>query len=648
MYQLTLNDDILLDYFAGGGGASQAIEAALGRPVDYAINHDPAAVAMHTLNHRSSTHFIQDVYEVNARKLAAGRRILHAHLSPDCKHFSKAKGAALRDRKIRDLAWVAHKLTSLPDNQKPFVITLENVEEFTTWGPLIDGVPDPKRKGQTFRAFINAFRRNGYEVEWKELRACDYGAGTIRKRLFLIARCDGKPIVWPAPTHADPKKIPKGSKLKPWVTAAECIDWSIPAPSIFDRKKPLAPNTLKRVAKGMKRFVIEAEKPFIVQCNHGGEGFRGSDIDAPLNTFCPRDAYGIVTPYLTEHANASNPRVFPPDEPLRTQCANVKGGHFALVAPSLIQMGYGERKGQQPRVLDLEKPLGTVTAGGNKFAVTSAYLAGVGGRVGQSRPRGIDEPLATMTTKANTAVVVPYIVKHFGGMVGTSIENPVPTTTTRGTQNQLASAYITKMRGTNTGHAADEPTHTVSAGGTHHAVTSAFLVKYYGNEKEGADIDAPLGTVTVKDRFGLIQVESAEHINLTPEQRTRARRVVTFLQEYSVIPIFEGYEPDFFMIGDFIVYDIGMRMLAPKELAQAQGFYPGYIINRGLFIQPDGSYIERELTKTEQVRMIGNSVSPPPLEAIMRENVLPLIMFQPPAYTGFSSGNQSRYSGAMI
>lgn len=592
MYQLTLNNDILVDYFAGGGGASQAIEAALGRPVDYAVNHDPAAVAMHTLNHRITTHLIQDVFDVNPRDLAAGRRVLHAHFSPDCKHFSKAKGAALMDRNIRDLAWVVHKFTSLPAGQKPTVITLENVEEFTTWGPLVDGRPDPRRKGQTFNAFINAFRRNGYDVEWRELRACDYGAPTIRKRLFLIARCDGRPIVWPKPTHADPKKIAAGSKLRPWVTAAECIDWSIECPSIFARKRPLAVNTMKRVAKGFQRFVMDAEKPFIVQCNHGGDGFRGSDIEIPLNTFCPKDAYGVATPYLTEHANASNPRVFPADEPLRTQCANVKGGHFAVVTP---------------------------------------YMVGAGGPERSGRPSSVERPISTLTMRNHKQIVAPYIVKHYGGMVGTSIENPMPTTTTRGTQNQIAAAYITKMRGNGDrdkhGHKATEPLHTISASGTHHAVTQAYLVKYYGNEKEGADIEKPLGTVTTKDRFGLILVESTDHINLTPEQRSRARQVVAFLQEYGVVPVFDGYRPDFLMIGDMIVYDIGMRMMAPKELAKAQGFYSDYVIDRGLFPRPDGTYVERELTKTEQVRMIGNSVPPPPLEAIMRANVRPLLVF---------------------
>lgn len=634
MYQIPLNNDLIVDYFAGGGGASIGIEEAYGRPVDVAVNHNKYAIGMHTANHPTTRHLIQDVFAVDPYDVLKGRKCKHLHLSPDCKHFSKAKGGALVDRNIRDLAWVAHRWTCLPEHLKPAMITLENVEEFQTWGPVgDDGKPCPVGKGKTFAEFIQRFKDNGYSVDWKEQRACDYSdTPTIRKRLFLVARCDGLPIVWPEITHADPKKIKSGSKLKPWRTAAECIDWTLPAPSIFDRKRPLVPNTLKRVAKGFKRFVIEADKPYIVTCNHAGEGFRGQDIDEPFRTVCSsRDAHGVVVPYLTEHANASNPRVFPSDEPLRTQCANVKGGHFAVVSPYLVGAGGPAYSGKPTSIA---KPMKSLTTE-NHTQVVTPYLAGVGGRAGQSRPRSADEPMATLTTKADTVLVMPYMAQHNGAKQdvnpGRPADKPLATITTTAKQIQVVAASVTKLRGHSDrdkhGQPADEPLHTISAGGTHHALQTAYMIKYYGNEREGHGIDAPLGTVTTKDRFALIQVDASAPPVLTEDQMRRAKRVVAFLQEYGVIPEFDGVQPDFFMLGDFIVFDIGMRMLTPRELARAQGFPESYIIEWADMVGEDGRVVRVPLTKTQQVNMIGNSVCPKHLAAIIRVNKTPGDLF---------------------
>lgn len=553
-YQIPLDNHLIVDNFAGGGGASCGIELALGRPVNIAINHDREAIGMHEANHPLTRHYCEDVWDIDPRKVCQGKPVLLAWFSPDCKHFSKAKGGKPVEKKIRGLAWVAIRWAA---TVKPRVIMLENVEEFVTWGPITqDGRPCQVRKGQTFRSFVNALNRLGYRVEWREMRACDYGAPTIRKRLFLIARCDGNPIIWPQPTHEDPRKPSfKKSGLKPWRTAAECIDWSIPAPSIFSRPRPLAENTLNRVAKGFRRYVIDSSRPFIVPTCHGeapGQEYRTHDIKAPLPTITSKGKHAVIVPYLTEHANASGQRTFPADEPLRTQCAQVKGGHFAAI--------------------------------------------------------------------------MPYMVKHFGGATGQSIARPAPTQTTRGTQNQLAAAYVTKMRGDNTGHGPDSPLHTISAGGTHHALTTAYMVKYYGNEKEAADIQKPAGTVTAKDRFGLIQVTSLTPETLTEDRRYNAWWTIRFLEDYGVIPKTDSKNtprPSFFMLENWIVWDIGMRMFAPRELYRAQGFPETYIIDR----LADGS----ALNKTAQVRMCGNSVSPEMSAALSRANITPSILFAPQA-----------------
>lgn len=325
-----LNREIFIDNFAGGGGASIGIARAIGRSVDIAINHDPIAIAMHKVNHPDTKHYLEDVWDVDPREVAAGRPVALCWLSPDCKHFSKAKGGKPVEKKIRGLAWVAVRWAA---TVRPRLIILENVEEFKTWGPLVGDRPDPKQKGRTFNAFVNALKRYGYKVDWRELRACDYGAPTIRKRLFLVARCDGRPIVWPEPTHGQPDTLEvHAGVLKPWRTAAEIIDWSLPCPSIFERKKPLAENTMRRIARGIQKFVVENPRPFIVnyKFENGPE-----NINQPLSTITAVNGHYVVTPFLTQyHSYDDTPRGQTMDRPILTLDTS---NRYGLVAAFLAK-----------------------------------------------------------------------------------------------------------------------------------------------------------------------------------------------------------------------------------------------------------------------------------------------------------------------
>ena len=401
---------LLVDNFAGGGGASTGIEMALGRPVDIAINHDARAIAMHTVNHPRTRHYCESVFKVDPVEACGGRPVDVAWFSPDCTHHSKARGSAPRSPRVRGLAWVVLRWAR---RVKPRLILLENVEEFEDWGPLTeDGAPDPVKKGTTFRLWCNQIRGQGYQLEHRILRACDYGAPTTRRRLFVIARCDGLPIVWPQPTHRDPKK-PAGlfdAHLPPWRTAAECIDWSIPCPSVFDRKRPLADATLRRVAAGVMRYAVGAAQPFIVPIlNQGWGGDRAHAID----------------------------------EPMRTITAS-RGGEFALAVPTLIQTGYGEREGQAPRVPGLDKPLGTVV-GSEKHALVTAFLAKhYTGVVGQD----LRDPAPTITAvdhgsivestlipatevDARAARVHAFLISYYGTGVDQSLHEPMRTSTAK-------------------------------------------------------------------------------------------------------------------------------------------------------------------------------------------------------------------------
>lgn len=576
---LDIHGELIIDNFAGGGGASTGIELALGRRVDIAINHDPEAVAMHTANHPETKHYCESVWEIDPREVTQGRPVGLVWLSPDCKHFSKAKGGKPVEKKIRGLAWVALRWAAVA---KPRVIMLENVEEFRTWGPLVvdgDGKakPCPKKKGREFNAFCNALRRQGYHVEHRELRACDYGTPTIRKRLFLIARRDGKPIVWPAPTHGDPRNIAtKANKLKPWRTAAECIDFTLPCPSIFERQRPLADATLRRIAKGIMRYVVNAADPFIVNTANSkttGRGPNAWDINEPTRTITSAPGFAVVAPVLTEHANASTPRCMPADEPLRTICAQTKGGHHALIAPTLIQTGYGER---QPTfrcpnclsIFEVEPTCGCTKCGSENDLI----------RIEGQAPRALDmgKPLGTLVGSQKHALVSAFMAKHYGGVVGHSLQGEPLHTVTSTDHNSLVTSNLVKLRNNCIGQDNREPIQTITGGAEHFAEVRAFLVKYYGTDQD-PDLREPLHTVTTKDRYGLVTVAGEE----------------------------------------YAIADIGLRMLSPRELFKAQGFPDSYITEWG--IDANGRRIN--LTKSAQVRMCGNSVCPPVAAALVGANL---------------------------
>jgi DNA (cytosine-5)-methyltransferase 1 len=418
--------EIIVDNFAGGGGASTGIEMATGRSVDIAINHDPAAIAMHKANHPDTEHYCESVWEVNPKEVVKGRPVALAWFSPDCKHFSKAKGGKPVEKGIRGLAWVAVRWAA---TVRPRVIILENVEEFKTWGPLLEnGQPDPKKKGKTFQAFVNALNRQGYQVDWRELRACDYGAPTIRKRLFLIARCDGQPIVWPKPTHGDPESDEvKSGKLMPWRTAAEIIDWSLPCPSIFERKRPLAENTLRRIARGIQRFVLDNPRPFIVRI--GQTGFGGDrlqyEIEQPLTTITTKAEHLLVQPFIAKHYGG---RYTGPGadckEPLPTVTTV---DHNALVTAFLSKY-YGETSPTEVRGHTTEEPLHTISTA-NRFALVTSHLVKMRGtNIGQP----VTAPLQTVTAGGNHfGEVRAFLLKYYGAGIGQDVQEPLHTVPTK-------------------------------------------------------------------------------------------------------------------------------------------------------------------------------------------------------------------------
>ncbi len=497
-FTLAIHRELVVDLFAGGGGASTGIEQAIGRHPDVAVNHDAEAISLHAANHPQTRHFCSDVFEVDPITVTDGQPVGLLWASPDCKHFSKAKGGKPVSKKIRSLAWVVIKWAKAV---QPRVICLENVEEFQTWGPLAaDGRPCPERKGKTFALWVAQLRGLGYAVEWRELRACDYGAPTIRKRLFLVARRDGQPITWPTPTHAQPDakgKVPAG--MQPWRTAADCIDWSIPAPSIFERTRPLAEATCRRIAKGIVRYVYEAAQPFVVSLTHQG-GDRVESLAEPFRTI-----------------------------------TGANRGEKALAVPTLIQTGYGERPGQAPRVPGLHKPLGTVVAG-QKHALVSAFLAKhYTGVVGSD----MAAPIGTVTTVDHHSLVTANMIKLRGDNVGSAASEPLHTISAQGTHHALATANLVHM-----GHGEGkdgtkrfshgvrdvaQPLNTITASGATAGLVQAFLVKYYGTDQDPA-MREPLHTVTTKDRFGLVTVRGQAYQiadiglrMLTPRELYRAQ-----------------------------------------------------------------------------------------------------------------------------
>lgn len=423
-------DELIVDNFAGGGGASRGIELALGRSPDIAVNHDPEAIAMHEANHPLTRHFCESVWKVDPRAVTRGRPVGLAWFSPDCTFHSKARGGVpFRDPKSakgrRGLAWVVVRWARAV---KPRVIALENVEEFQAWGPLgEDGRPCPARRGRTFHRWVAQLRNLGYAVEWRELRACDYGAPTTRKRLFIIARCDGQPIVWPKPTHGPAGALPHR-------TAAECIDWTLPCPSIFDRARPLAEKTLARIARGVRRFVLEAAEPFVV--SYYGTSAGGWSAADPAHTVTTRDRFAVVVPSIVPLTHAGGEgRAYSAEDPLVT-VTGAHRGELALVAPTLVQVGWGERPGQAPRVPGLHVPMGTTPAQGVKHALVAAFLARHYSerRAGEVQGTPLDAPAGTVTTVDHHAIVAAHLLHlHGTSRDGRPVDAPTPTVLAQGT-----------------------------------------------------------------------------------------------------------------------------------------------------------------------------------------------------------------------
>lgn len=640
--------EIVVDLFAGGGGASEGLKQALGIDPALAYNHDELAIGMHAANHPLTQHHREDIWHADPRVDVAGRPVGWFHASPDCTHFSQAKGGQPRSRKTRALSWVVLKWVGQllradrlqGTNTAPRIISMENVWQILTWGPLVakrcketgrvikmDGtvaargervpaenqqlVPDKRHSGRTWQQFVAALRALGYAVEWRKLVASDYGAGTSRERLFLLGRRDGEAIVWPEASHGSaPGQTPR-------VTAADCLDFSIPCPSIFTRARPLADATMRRIAKGVVRHVLQAADPFLV----------------PGPAICA-DNSAAAAAFIAEHANASNQRTMAADEPLRTVCAGVKGGHFsvvtpilagvggragqseprsggeplytmttkadtALVAPTLVQTGYGEREGQAPRALDLQQPLGTIVAGGVKHAVAAPHLVKFRG---DSIGTAATEPVPTITSGAGAArpagaahalgLATAFLEQANGGFyqgAGNDARDPVSTITASGSQQRLVTAHLMTNTSAHCGVGGADPVPTITSAGNQTLVectlspeqeagarrVAAFLVKYYGTGANVPTLRDPVDTVTTRDRLALVTV----HIRGTP----------------------------------YVIVDIGLRMLKPHELYRAQGFPPGYIIDRTANGTP--------LSTSAAVRMVGNSVSPPPLRALAEANL---------------------------
>lgn len=616
--------------FAGMGGGCDGLEQA-GFHVHLAVNHDPIAVAVHAKRHPHTKHLRTDVFEVDPVAATQGRGVRILHASPDCTHFSVAKGSKPVSKRRRSLAWVVCRWMG---KVRPEIVTLENVWEITTWSTLIakrdkatgrvlklDGsvaakgervpveqqqlVPDPKKKGQIWRAFVKHIREQlGYSFEWKKLCCADFGVPTIRTRLFGVAKADGGAIDWPERTHA-PRKDAKRLGLKPWVGAHTIIDWSLPTRSIFGRKKPLADATLRRTARGVMRYVVQAAEPFIVPITHQGAA-RVHSVREPLRTLTTahRGELSVVAPTLVGaggRAAQTEPRTLldplntsstkedrilvaahlakfnqngsgtMPDEPLDTVMAGAP--RHAVVAASLIQSGYGEREGQAPRTLDLEEPAGTQVAGGSKAALVAAFLAQHNNdsrRIGGVHPgREASEPAGTLTVAPQLGVVAVHLQRQFGASVGADAGEPAPTVTVGGSGKTAAVvATLGNLRGTNVaGREIAEPLATLSAGGTHAHLILGFLQHYFGSGKQDDDVRSPLGALTAKARYGLVEV--------------MVRKVAHYLD------------------------DIGIRMLEPEEGAAAHGFAPGSLPSE---IVIDGKV--QRLTKTQKYHLVGNSVPP--------------------------------------
>lgn len=561
--QINLLEEIIVDNFAGGGGASTGIELATGRPVTIAINHDPDAILMHKTNHPFTEHYQASVWDVDPCEVAKGRPVGLAWFSPDCKHFSKAKGGKPVDKNIRGLAWIVLRWAG---TVRPRVIILENVEEFQTWGPVRRGRPVKSKAGQTFHKWLSQLQALGYAVEWRELVAADYGAPTTRKRFFLVARCDGAPIVWTESTHApaDSLEALEGRK-KPWRSAAEIIDWSLPRPSIFDTReqirekyglsaqRPLRPNTMRRVIRGVDKFAIKNPEPFLVVVNHAGD-FRGQDAAAPLQTVTAKHGYGVASPVmapLTMHNN-ENATGTGITEPVNTITSSGAGGHQMVITPTLAAIGQ--------------------TGGGE-------------------RGRKITEPTHTQVSKAEECVVAPALIQ-----------------------------YHTEQTERVRGQGVADPLMTIDAS-NRYGLAAASLVKYYGSDQHGQGIGDPLHTVTAKDREAVLAAHITEYHGASIGTRAEPGAELGHWPEIrDLLNTYCGYKlgPEDVILFEidgaaYFLADIGLRMLTPRELYMANGFPVDYKIER--------DYTGTVYPKTKQVARCGNAVPPPFATALVRANL---------------------------
>lgn len=690
------DDEIVVDFFCGGGGAGTGLEIGLGRAVNVAKNHSPQAISMHTVNHPGAQHFTTDVFEGDPDTECGGKAVGWFHMSPDCTHHSQAAGGQPRKREIRNLSWIGLKWGG---KKRPRVISLENVKQILQWGRLIAKrdkatgrvvtldqvphptkkgkvtnrvaapgeqvpvsnqflVPDPKQRGRTWRRFVALLEGMGYVVEWKVIRACDFGAPTSRERLFMIARCDGQPIVWPEPTHA---KSPVKGQQK-WKTAADCIDFSDLGKSIFGRKKDLAEATLRRVAKGMKKFVIDSPAPFIVPiANWSGESVQSAGEPLRTITSYPKGgAFSVVSPVIAPATHQGSDRINDPLDPMPTvTCANrgeltlispvmvgaggpvyaghpvaadqpvgtiMTRSHRALASACIVQAGHGDGSGANKRrshgVNDICGPVGTVTASGGGQSVSTAVMIQANGGFNTVHAKDIRDPMTTVTnTGSQQQLVTATLVTNTTGHAPTDLDCPVPTVIT-GQHHALTTAHLVHMRGNCDARDLNDPLHTISAGGQHHGLVSAFMERAFGGSI-GQGLEDPAPTITA----GGSGKSSLVSITLSPEHEAGALRVAAFLISYygtenvsacdapaptittkdrlALVTVMVQGTP-------YVIVDICLRMLKPVELYKAQGFPADYIITHGA----DG----KPFTITQQVHMCGNSVSPPPMAAIARAN----------------------------
>ena len=658
--QINLLDEISVDLFSGGGGLSTGYELATGRPMTIAINHNPAAVLMHRANHPFTEHYREDVFLVDPKTACRGRPVGFLWASPDCRHFSKAKGKPLVDKKIRGLAWVVLRWAM---DVRPRVLMMENVEEFQSWGPLIYAgkdkygkdqyMPDPDHAGETFQAFIGMLSIGvpadcpaldeaceflkiprdgeevlrlihglGYDLDFRELVAADYGAPTTRKRFVLVARCDGRPIVWPERTHAprNSEEV-KCGRCKPWVSAAEIIDWSIPCPSIFetreeimakygvDSRRPLADNTQRRAIRGVDKYTIKSGNPFIVECNHSGDGHIHS-IDEPYKTITAKHTGGVCAPLLAPLTvtNTSNSVGAPADQPVHTVTS---AGNQMLVTPVLAQIG---QTGGGDRIRDVREPAPTTVSKAEACLVAphlSQYHDEQGGDF--VRAQGLDGPINTVDASNRYAVVTAQITEYYGNGAPLDVADPMHTATSHD-REALTTAIMQPFHAggyKGKGNSPEEPVNTVTSSGGQSLVCS-HVAEFKGQDI-GQRADKPLRTVTAQGgEFGVVSVRTVKYapgadLGYWPQIRALLNKHCGYqLADDEILLIWiHGVW--------YYIRDIGLRMLTPPELYRAMGFPEDYRIDR--------DYLGRDYPKTQQVARCGNAVCPPMARAVVAANM---------------------------